>query len=47
MSRVACEMLVSGKTLVVAGEITSKAHVDIEKLLRKKSIDIGYDRDEK
>lgn len=47
MSRVACEMLITNKTLVVAGEITTTAKLDVEKLLRKKIVEIGYDSDEK
>lgn len=45
MSRVACEMLITGKVLVVAWEITTKAHINIEDILRKKIITIWYDND--
>lgn len=47
MSRVACEMLVTDKRLIIAGEITTKAKIDIEEMLRKKIIAIGYDDDKK
>lgn len=46
-SRVACEMLVTEKNLIVAWEITTKAKINIEKILRKKIIDIGYDNNRK
>jgi S-adenosylmethionine synthetase len=41
-SRVACETLVTTGLVVVAGEITSKAIVDIPGLVRKTISDIGY-----
>ncbi len=42
-SRVACEVLVNTGLVVVSGEITSRAdYVDIQKIARKKIIDIGY-----
>ena len=45
-SRVACET-VAGKGLVlVAGEITSKGEVDIEKVVRNAIKEIGYDNEE-
>ena len=47
LSRVACEMLITDKNLIVAGEITTKAKINIEKILRKKITDIWYDSDEK
>src|SRR3990167_34587 len=46
LSRVACETLVTTDKVVVAGEITSKGHVDVEKIVRQVITDIGYDRDE-
>ena len=46
LSRVACETLVTTDKVVVAGEITSKGKVDIEKIVRQVITDIGYDRDE-
>ena len=42
MSRVACEVLVSTGFAVVAGEITTKAHVDIQKIARETIDGIGY-----
>lgn len=41
-SRVACETLVNTGICVVAGEITSKAIVDIPAVVRKAITDIGY-----
>jgi S-adenosylmethionine synthetase len=42
MSRVACETMVTTGLVVVAGEITSKAIVDIPGVVRKTIADIGY-----
>jgi S-adenosylmethionine synthetase len=42
MSRVACETLVTTGLCVVAGEITTKADVDIVKLVRAAIAEIGY-----
>ena len=42
-SRVACETLVTTGLVVVAGEITTKAYVDIPGVIRKTIKDIGYD----
>jgi S-adenosylmethionine synthetase len=41
-SRVACETLVSTGLVVVAGEITSKANVDYQKVIRDTIREIGY-----
>jgi S-adenosylmethionine synthetase len=45
MGRVACESLLTTGLVVVAGEITTKAYVDIPKIVRKTICDIGYDRE--
>ena len=42
-SRVACETLVTTGLVVVAGEITTKAYVDIPGVVRKTVKEIGYD----
>ncbi|MEY2425440.1 MAG: S-adenosylmethionine synthetase [Actinomycetota bacterium] len=43
MSRVACETLLTTGLVVVAGEITTKAQVDIPNLVRDTVNEIGYD----
>ncbi len=45
-SRVACETLVTTGQVVVAGEITSKAYVNIQRVVRDVIKDIGYDNPE-
>ena len=42
LSRVACECLVTTGTLTIAGEITSRAQVDIPQVAREVIRDIGY-----
>ena len=40
--RVACETLIKTGVVIVAGEVTTTAWVDIEELVRKTVLDIGY-----
>ena len=44
MGRVACETLVTTGLVVVAGEISTSAYVDIQRLVRQRVREIGYDR---
>ena len=46
MSRVACETATTTGLVLVMGEITSKANVDIQKLVRETIREIGYDKGE-
>jgi len=41
-ARVACETLATTHTIVVAGEICSDAHIDVETIVRKTLKEIGY-----
>ena len=41
-ARVACETMIKTGMVVVAGEITSKANINIEDIVREVVIDIGY-----
>jgi S-adenosylmethionine synthetase len=43
--RVACETLLTTGLVVVAGEITTTAYVDVARIARETIIEIGYDRD--
>ena len=45
MGRVACETLLTTGLVVVAGEITTNAYVDIPKIVRQTVCGIGYDRE--
>ena len=45
-SKVACETLVTTGQVVVAGEVKSKAYIDIPKVVRQVISEIGYDRSE-
>ena len=45
-SRVACETLVKSNCVVIAGEITTKAVLDYEKIVRKAIREIGYVNDD-
>ncbi|MEX0386785.1 methionine adenosyltransferase [Spiribacter onubensis] len=42
-ARVACETLVKTGMVIVAGEITTSAWIDLEDLVRRTILDIGYD----
>ena len=46
MSRVACETCTNTGFVVVMGEVTTKANIDIPAIVRKTVTDIGYDRSE-
>lgn len=45
-SRVACETLVKSNCVVIAGEITTKANLDYEKIVRRAIREIGYTNDD-
>ncbi len=45
-SRVAAESMTTTGIVFVAGEVTSKGHVDVQKVVRDTVRDIGYDRPE-
>jgi len=45
-SRVAVETLTKTGFVVVAGEVTTRTYVDIQKLVRKTILEIGYDKPE-
>ena len=47
MSRVACETTVTTGQVLVMGEITSKAQVNIPEIVRNTILEIGYDNSEK
>ena len=44
MSRVACETAITTGLVLVMGEITTNAYVDIQKLVRETIDEIGYNR---
>jgi S-adenosylmethionine synthetase len=44
--RVACETLVKTGVVIVAGEVTTTAWIDLEKLVRETVLDIGYNSSE-
>ena len=44
MSRVACETAITTGLVLVMGEITTKAYVDIQKIVRDTIREIGYTR---
>ena len=45
-ARVACETLTKTGMVVIAGELTTSAHIDFEKIVRQTVVDIGYDSSE-
>ncbi len=45
-ARVACETFIKTGVAIVGGEITTSAWVDLEELIRKVIVDIGYDSSE-
>ncbi len=45
MGRVACETLLTTGLVVVAGEISTQAYVDIPKIVRQTVCGVGYDRE--
>ncbi len=47
MSRVACETATTTGLVVVMGEITTKANIDYQKIVRETIREIGYDRGKK
>ncbi len=46
-SRVACETMITTGLVVVAGEVTTKAYVDMQRTIRNKIKEIGYDSSDK
>ena len=46
-SRVACETMITTGQVILAGEITSKANIDFQKVVRDKITEIGYDHSDK
>lgn len=46
-AKVACETLVNTGLVFVAGEITTNCYIDVQKIARKKILEIGYDSAEK
>ena len=46
MSRVACETATTTGLVLVMGEITTNAYVDIQKIVRDTILEIGYDKSE-
>ena len=47
MSRVACETAITTGLVLVMGEITTKAQIDVQKIVRDTIREIGYDHSDK
>ena len=45
-SRVACEVCAHKNGIVVMGEVTSKANIDLEKIVRDTILEVGYNNDD-
>ena len=45
-SRVACEVMVKNNNVIVAGEISTKANLNYEKIAREVVKEIGYDQED-
>lgn len=45
-SHVACEVVCTTQYVLILGEVTSKANIDVEKIARDVIVKIGYDKDE-
>jgi S-adenosylmethionine synthetase len=46
-SKVACESVAKSNTIMIAGEITSLAKIDIEQIVRNRIKEVGYDDEKK
>ncbi|MDP3516057.1 MAG: methionine adenosyltransferase [Pseudohongiella sp.] len=46
-ARVACETLIKTGMVIVAGEVTTEAYVDLEEITRRVVVNIGYDHSDK
>jgi S-adenosylmethionine synthetase len=46
-SKVACESVAKSNTILIAGEITSLAKIDIEQIVRNRIKEVGYDDEKK
>lgn len=45
-ARVACEVLATGNTIIIAGEITTSANINYEQIVKDVLKRVGYDREE-